>query len=47
LFGEGRNLLDRDYATFGTFTDTDQVLLKEVPGASDPRTVSTAAPRRW
>lgn len=47
LFGEVRNLFDRHYATFGTFAETGQVFLKEAPGASNPRAISPAAPRRW
>jgi iron complex outermembrane receptor protein len=46
-FGEVSNLLDRDYATFGTFSETDKVFLEEAPGATDPRSLSPAAPRRW
>jgi iron complex outermembrane recepter protein len=45
LFGEIRNVLDHDYATFGTFSEVDEVV--EVPGASDPRAYGPGAPRRW
>lgn len=47
LFGEVRNLFDRRYATFGTFTEVDEVALEEAPGASDPRAYGPGAPRRW
>ena len=46
-FGEVSNVLDRHYATFGTFSETDEVELTEAPGASDPRSLGPAAPRRW
>ena len=47
LFGEVDNLFDRHYATFGTFSETDEVYLSEAPGATDPRALSPGAPRRW
>ena len=47
LFGEVRNLFDRHYATFGTFTEVDEIELDEAPGASDPRAYGAGAPRRW
>ena len=47
LFGEVRNLLGRRYATFGTFTQVDEIELEEAPGASDPRAYGPGAPRRW
>ncbi|WP_157218119.1 TonB-dependent receptor [Flavisphingomonas formosensis] len=47
LFAEISNLLDRHYATYGTFSETDSVYLAEAPDASDPRSLSPAAPRRW
>ncbi len=47
LFGEVRNLFDRDYATFGTFSEVDEVELEEAPGASDPRAFGPGAPRRF
>lgn len=47
LFGEVSNLFDRRYATYGTFTETDQIYLHEAPGASDPRSLSPGAPRRF
>lgn len=47
LFAEVRNLFDRNYATFGTFSDVGEIDLEEVPGASDPRAYGPGAPRRW
>lgn len=47
LFGELRNALNRKYATFGTFSEVDEIELVEVPGASDPRAYGPGAPRRW
>lgn len=47
LVGEVRNLSDRRYATFGTFSEVDEVSIREVPGARDPRAVGPGAPRRW
>ncbi len=46
LFGEVRNLFDRDFATFGTFSEVDEVDLEEAPNASDPRAFGPGAPRR-
>lgn len=47
LFGELRNVFDRKYATFGTFSEVDEIELGEAPGASDPRAYGPGAPRRW
>lgn len=47
LFGEVRNAFGRKYATFGTFTEVDEIDLEEAPGASDPRAYGPGAPRRW
>jgi outer membrane receptor protein involved in Fe transport len=47
LFGEVTNVFDKHYASYGTFTETDQVYLREAPGASDPRSLSPGAPRRF
>lgn len=47
LFAEIRNLFDRNYATFGTFSEVDEVFLTEAPFASDPRAMGPGAPRRW
>lgn len=46
LFGAVTNLFDRDIATFGTFTEVDEIDLAEAPGASDPRAWGPGAPRR-
>lgn len=43
---EVRNALNRRYATFGTFSGTDELALEEAPGARDPRAYAPAAPRR-
>jgi outer membrane receptor protein involved in Fe transport len=47
LFAEVTNLFDRHYATFGTFSETEDVFLAEAPDASDPRSLGPGAPRRW
>jgi iron complex outermembrane receptor protein len=47
LFGELRNAFNRKYATFGAFSEVDEIELEEVPGASDPRAYGPGAPRRW
>jgi iron complex outermembrane receptor protein len=47
LFGEVRNAFDRRYATFGTFSEVDEIELEEAPGASNPRAYGPGAPRRW
>ena len=47
LVGNVTNLFDRDYATFGTFSEVDEVELSEAPGASNPRAYGPGAPRRW
>lgn len=47
LFGEVRNALGRKYATFGTFTEVDEIQLEEAPGASNPRAYGPGSPRRW
>ncbi|GFE77453.1 hypothetical protein [Novosphingobium sp. TCA1] len=41
-----RNLYDRDYATFGTFSEFDEVDLAEAPDASNQRAHSSGSPRR-
>lgn len=46
LFAEVRNLLDTRYATFGTFSATDEIPLAEAPHAEDPRSLGPGAPRR-
>jgi len=47
LFGELRNIFNRDYASFGTFSEVDEIELEEAPGASNPRAYGPGAPRRW
>lgn len=47
LFAELRNAFNSDYATFGTFSEVDEVELAEAPGASDPRAYGPGQPRRW
>jgi iron complex outermembrane receptor protein len=47
LFGEVRNLFDRHYASFGTFSEVDEIELEEAPGASNPRAYGPGSPRRW
>jgi outer membrane receptor protein involved in Fe transport len=47
LFGELRNVFDRQYATFGTFSEVDEIELKEAPGAVIPRAYGPGSPRRW
>ena len=47
LFGEVRNVFNRDFATFGTFSEVDEVDLEEAPNASDPRAFGPGAPRRF
>lgn len=42
MFARVENLLDRRYATFGTYFDTNQI---GFAGFSDPRTISPARPR--
>jgi outer membrane receptor protein involved in Fe transport len=43
---EVRNLFDREYATFGTFSEVDEVFLSEAPDAEDPRAYAPGMPRR-
>jgi hypothetical protein len=47
VFGEVTNLFDGHFASFGTFSETDGVYLREAPGASNPRSLSPGAPRRF
>lgn len=46
LFGAVANLFDARFATFGTFSPTDQIALGEAPGASNPRSLGPGSPRR-
>lgn len=43
---EVRNLFDREFATFGTLAEIDEIELEEAPGASDPRAYAPGMPRR-
>ncbi len=43
---ELRNIFDREYATFGTFSEVDEVFLVEAPDAEDPRAYAPGMPRR-
>ncbi len=47
VFGEVRNAFGRKYATFGTFSEVDEIELDEAPDASNPRAYGPGAPRRW
>lgn len=47
LMVEVRNVFDRGYASFGTFSDIGEVAIAEVAGAADPRAIGPGAPRRW
>jgi outer membrane receptor protein involved in Fe transport len=47
LFGTLNNAFNRRYATFGTFSEVDEIELEEAPGASNPRAYGPGAPRRW
>jgi len=44
LFVNARNLLDRRYYTYGTFSPTSSVFLAQAPNATNPRSYSLAAP---
>ncbi len=44
LFGLVRNIADRTYYTFGTFSPTSSVFLSQAPNATNPRSYSIAAP---
>lgn len=46
LVVEIRNILDREYATFGTFSEVDDVFLAEAPDAENPRAYAPGMPRR-
>ncbi|MCJ2182679.1 TonB-dependent receptor [Novosphingobium sp. 1949] len=47
LFATVRNAFDAKYATFGTFSEVDEVALAEAPGADNPRAYGPGSPRRW
>jgi outer membrane receptor protein involved in Fe transport len=44
LFGIIENLFNTKYETFGTFSPTSEVPIIQVPGASNPRSLSAGAP---
>ncbi|MGI4975605.1 MAG: TonB-dependent receptor domain-containing protein, partial [Janthinobacterium lividum] len=44
LFALARNIADRRYYTFGTFSSTSAVFLSQAPNATNPRSYSIAAP---
>jgi outer membrane receptor protein involved in Fe transport len=44
LFALIQNLFNANYVTYGTFSPTSTVPIAQVPGASDPRSLSPAAP---
>lgn len=46
LVAQLRNVLDKRYATFGTFSEVDEIDLTEAPGAENPRAYAPGAPRR-
>ncbi|WP_404479892.1 TonB-dependent receptor [Novosphingobium sp. BL-52-GroH] len=46
LAAELRNVLDRHYATMGTFSEIDEIDLAEAPGADNPRAYAPGVPRR-
>jgi outer membrane receptor protein involved in Fe transport len=44
VFGAIENLFNTKYETFGTFSETEEVPLVQVPGAENPRALSLGAP---
>jgi outer membrane receptor protein involved in Fe transport len=44
IYGTVQNLLDKHYATFGTFSSTGEVPTIEVPNAQNTRALSPAPP---
>ena len=44
LFALARNVLGRNYETYGTFSPTSSVPIVQAPGANNPRSLSPAAP---
>ncbi|MCX7283141.1 MAG: TonB-dependent receptor, partial [Novosphingobium sp.] len=46
LVAQLRNVLNKRYATFGTFSEVDEIDLAEAPGAENPRAYAPGAPRR-
>jgi iron complex outermembrane receptor protein len=47
LFGSVENVADTRYATFGAFSPTDQVFIREAPGGAAPRSLAPGEPRRF
>ena len=47
LFGELTNVFNRKFATFGTFSEVNEIQFDEVPDASNPRAYGPGQPRRW
>lgn len=45
LFAVMQNVFNTHYETFGTFSSTNSVSIAQAPGASNPRSLSPAAPR--
>lgn len=43
---ELRNIFNRKYASFGTFSEVDEIFLVEAPEADDPRAYAPGMPRR-
>ena len=44
IFGQVQNAFNRRYETFGTFSETDNVPIAQVPGAANPRALAPAPP---
>lgn len=44
LFGWAQNITNARYYTFGTFSPTGSVFIAQAPGATNPRSLSPAAP---
>ena len=47
VVAELRNIFNKRYASFGTFSEVEEVFLAEAPGASDPRAYAPGMPRRF
>lgn len=46
LVAQLRNVLNKRYATFGTFSEVDEIDMTEAPDAQNPRAYAPGAPRR-